>query len=85
MLLLTSDGVHDILSDSYMEEAIKDYMSLPSSIVYKLVFDSLNHQEEISDDALERIENITGTPLHETDPGKDNATAVLVLTKNIKR
>ncbi len=85
MLLLTSDGIHDILSDSYMEATIKDYMSLPSSIVYKLVFDSLNHQEEISDDALKRIENITGTPFHETGPGKDNATAILVLTKNIKR
>ena len=26
MLLLTSDGVHDILSDSYMEEVIKNYI-----------------------------------------------------------
>lgn len=84
-LLLTSDGIHDILSDSYMEATIKDYISFPSSIIYKLVFDSLNHQEEIPDDALLRIENIMGTPFHETDPGKDNATAILVLTKNIKR
>lgn len=84
-LLLTSDGIHDILSDEQMEAIIKNNFFTPQNIVYRLVYESLNYEEEISDEALERIENISGIPIYKTTPGKDNSTAVLVLTKNMKK
>ena len=84
-LLMTTDGIHDILSDEEMETIIENNKEFPRSIAYELVFNSLYYKEEISDEAMNRIENVLCEPFYETIPGKDNSTAVLVFTKNIKR
>lgn len=83
-LLLTSDGIHDILSDKTMEDIIINNINDPQMIINRIIDISVNGPaDEISEESMEDIYAIGDIPFSKTQPGKDNATGMFVLTKKI--
>ncbi len=82
-LLLTTDGVTDIVSDKILNQAfMKMFAVNPEKITEFIVHEAVNGKKEvISEDVAERILEANEIYLYETNPGKDNATAVLTLVK----
>ena len=80
-LLLTTDGVTDILSDNVLNKIFSEMFTLiPEKITEIIVEEAVGGKKDtVSDEAVERICAGDRYPIYETSPGKDNATAVLTL------
>lgn len=77
-LLLTTDGIHDILSDKKMNKILK--ISEIEEIVPNLLKEAVYGKPEKLDSSLEeKIYEAFYTPYYSLNPGKDNTTAVLTL------
>ena len=84
-LLVTSDGVHDILSDETMGKIINSNYENPEKLINEIVKRAVyGNKERITEDTKKRLKKPFVPIFSEITPGKDNATAVLVLTKNKK-
>lgn len=85
-LLLTTDGVTDILPDTVLNQIfLEEFMSNPEMIVPTIIEKAVNGEKEILDEEMEyKIYDIGGYPKYEINPGKDNATAVLTLVPRLK-
>ena len=80
-LLLTTDGVTDILSDKTLNQIFREMFILnPEEITDIIVKEATSGKKEtVNEEIIERICDSDRYPMDETNPGKDNATAVLTL------
>lgn len=79
-LLLTTDGVHDVLSMKRMFELIKN--NREDKIISSIINSALTEESEVTKAAFYRILLKAKLQCEEfTTPGKDNTTAVLLLKR----
>lgn len=79
-LLLTTDGVHDVLSMKRMFELIKK--NREDKIVSSIIYSALTEENAVTKEAFYRILLKAKLQCEEyTTPGKDNTTAVLLLKR----
>lgn len=80
LLLLTSDGVHDVLSDKHLQYIIEN--SSERKKIKKIINDALTYKEKISEDAMDRILDSNSLFYDDNTPAHDNVSAVMI--KKIK-
>ena len=74
-MIITSDGVHDILSLKMLKLILKQYKD--EDVVPKIILDSLTERDYIEEKASDYLLYHTNEPFNaKTYPGKDNTTAV---------
>lgn len=79
-MIITSDGVHDILSLKMLKLILKQYKD--EDVVPKIILDSLTERDYIEEKASDYLLYHTNEPFNaKTYPGKDNTTVVLVKKK----
>ncbi len=85
-VLLTTDGVTDIVSDKRMEEIFEQqYVNNPEMVVKEIIKEAVAGEATQSDEAAQtRIDEAGRIALSHTSPGKDNATLVLSMRRKIK-
>ncbi len=83
-LLLTTDGVTDILADTVLNQIfLEKFMKSPEMIVPMIIEKAVNGKMETLDEETEnKIYDAGGYPKYEIIPGSDNATAVLTLIRD---
>ena len=86
-LLLTTDGITDILSEKTLNQLFHQYfLKDPEKVIEQIIQLSIyGNQETITDEIEERILLANQYSLYETKPGKDNATAVLTILPNYRK
>lgn len=79
-LLLTTDGVTDIVSDEILQTIFQNNLTNPIKVIDTIIDLAIHSKHElITEEIEERIWEVGGYPRFEICPGKDNATAILTL------